>query len=418
MARDEDVNQQVADLMRQLQEANAAKQAADAAKQAAEQALADKENVPANATFEQFIASMTQAFGAKAKEKDESNKGGYKIGMEAPEGYNEGGVLNFELISNGRGDVPVVDQLVRAVNAGMIPPVSTFTETFLHHMTIHTVPFVPPSSVSFGEKAKKECRVAWVPFREANHLIPLDRFLPAFLKMIATVKTVICTNETSQVEVQNDAATFVHELIEHLGSDGAWRIVREYALERIATWANGISAKVPWSKNRLAGWSDAAFLRARTAAGARADSIGAYRIQTGGDTATAWGTLTPLVFDKSKAETVKRIRVEDYEIGRSVFALQEPDGQVPSSLSFTPAYASKAGPAKKDRMSHRSGAPYSRDDSTGATASSSGAGGTGRGGFRGAGGSNNSRFGCLVCGEKGHDLAACTKIPSNLTVEG
>ncbi|TKA52836.1 hypothetical protein B0A53_04532 [Rhodotorula sp. CCFEE 5036] len=288
------------DLRQQLAEACAAQQAA-------EQALA---------------ALQRSKEGGKVKTEKLEVKGDigsstappFKIGLRPTEREDP-----LTTISNGAGGLAVVDQLVRAVANGLIPPAACFTETHLHYIKSHKLNFLPSAHCPINDEAKRRCLQAWAPVHEAEHLMPLKRFLPAFLKLIASVQETICKDNASQKYVQEDVDHFLDELFRRLGNDGDWRIAREYALLRIQQWRSNIAKHVPWLQNFLSSWSEDFWTLAKQMAGAP-KSRTVPRLESAGDTKTAWGSLTSLTYDETKQEFLKQIGDEDRKIAGAVLA--------------------------------------------------------------------------------------------------
>lgn len=328
------------DLRQQLAEARAAQQTAEQALAALQRGKeggeVDSDQSVGQGGAAAPVPPKDQGKAKEVKKDGDSSRAPIKIGPRPEEKEDP-----LATISNGAGDLPVVNQLVCAVQHGLIPPVACFTETHLHHLKSHNIQFLPPAHRPVDNEAKRRCVTAWAPVYEAKHLILLDRFLPAFLKLIATVQAAICKDTASQELVQKDASEFLDDLMRCLGNDGDWRIVREYAFLRIMSWRSQIADQVPWSQNQLSAWSTATWTSAKKVAGAPSSSIRMVpRPESVGVTKTGWGSLTLLAYDETMRKVLDQAHHEDREVGRAVFAHKQPDGELPPSLKRTLPHAS------------------------------------------------------------------------------
>ncbi|GJN94530.1 hypothetical protein Rhopal_007613-T1 [Rhodotorula paludigena] len=347
--------------------------------------------------------------------KGSASTGGGKIGLAAADAAVPAveGVPNVVLFD---GDVPVSPDILRLVQReNLIPPVSLFDPVVSLYAAGHHRDLLPPGS---DNKALNEARKDIKTYYKLDHLMDEHKFLPAVLKLVETVATVLCADNDTKDYVRDDGAAFVLSLVARASGDGVWEVVREYALTKIDVWRAGIIAKTPFNLNRIGPFDQGAWNGALAASAAPHNADLVKRPELDGDSATAWGAAVKLagVGDSSKLDAVVQ---ERRERSRLVLTGAASSGAIPPSLNFTPTLG-PGGPQRASRVGGGRSGPYGAGSgATGGTAARAPAGQHHpTNGVQGNGASTGGGAFVCICCKGSHSYKECANISPTLQLVG
>ncbi|BGP12218.1 hypothetical protein JCM10213_007475 [Rhodosporidiobolus nylandii] len=415
------------EVQKQLDEANA-----KLAEQAATQA---QQTDASKALGEAMGAAIGAKLAANLNPHAPHSGGGRQVGLSV-KGQETPAAVGTVSVSNGVGDVPVRQDLVRLMRAGVFVPLSLMDDQVLTSLATHSISFLQqgytPKDLSAAKKALE-------PYWELDHLLPHQNLLAAITKFSHLVAAVVARDSKTGAVIKTDFAKLLYDLAGRANGAGMDRVVREYYLLRAEDWRANLECEnaVPFDKNLISTFKPLLWQAAIVAAGARSEHDLLRKDQTSGTAATPFGAATKLVGGgQPNATLLTKLRTivqEDKKIGADVIMGLQPEGAVPASLNYR---SSLAGPIRSNGNGGNGGGgggggkasrktPYGQEDVKPVIANAGGGGGGNAGGGNTGGGNANAnaagqpfQWTCNVCDQPGHFMDKCPHLDPAVTVRG
>lgn len=349
-----------ADLQRRLDEAEARNRTAEAN---AEQMRVDKEVAERRLADSQagLIGQLGQALsnnvGAQvtAAVKTEKNGNGfvYRLSLSSDKKTDRNGVelenqddpkvvddvtapdFLYQEISNGVGDLPIPEHLLLAFHSGIWPALSVFDDSVIAFLSAHFFTFLHPGATS---KDVAKGREKMIPFQHLDRLLSLSRALSAFLKFGEVIKTYCCKTETARRKLNSDFKYVVSDVVTRTAEPGKEHIGVIYLLLVLSRLRTGMTAKLPWDKNRASAFSEGAWKTAIQDSGGNAKADFFKVDETEDKALSAFGAAIKIAYNPTNpgqaAKTLATVIQEQRKLTGAVLNGEQPDVGIPKSLKY------------------------------------------------------------------------------------
>lgn len=281
--------------------------------------------------FKTFMESRDKGEKDKEKEKEDDY-----ITMGAEGGDGQPLDNSLPLVLNYTGDLPVNNDVLFLIKHKIYVPISLFDNDVINKATASFRQLLPSSFT--GTKPLDKARESLGVYHKLSRLLPLGKFLPAFLKNVRAFIAIRVKDEATRSAIYSDAVSFSLDLLNRSAREGTWPLYREYAVDKIEGWMAAFERGASASQNKLTPWDDSLFTKACANLNVSGANDASFKPETSGPATSAWGMMVKLAYETNGSSRLDKVVEQEKSIAAKTIQGVQPAGLVPANLFFKPSF--------------------------------------------------------------------------------